>query len=322
MVINKKFKVRSSFIGFRASFFVFLFISFSSFGEEAKISVLSMNLWNYFIEGERLSPKKNEVSRDAIAKSIASADPDIIMVSEIGGKLSLQDFVKRLKKFGIEYKYFDFMTGSDTSRSLGGIAKFKPEKVNKVTHLRYKLRPKKDSKLPMESVPIQRGIHHVIFKKGDYKLNIINVHLKAKLFHPRYNHTDMRRLEARLLRYYIDDILEKNSNANILVVGDMNDVYNSDPMKVIRGDKLKEKRRLIDLKPADSKKLTWTHWYKNEDTYSRIDYTLASVGLVPEIELKKSRIIHIPKLWLLASDHRPILTVIKCEEKVPNPGTP
>lgn len=313
----KQFKIRSWTFDVRRSFylFLFLFISFSSYGEDKKISVLSMNLWNYFIEGERCSPKKKESSRNAVAQCIASADPDIIMVSEIGGKKSLQDLLQRLKKLGIEYKYSDYMTGADTSRSLGIMAKLKPEKVNKVTHLRYKIRPKKDSKLPMESVPVQRGFHHVIFKKDDYKFHIINVHLKAKLFHPRYNHTDMRRLEARLLRYYVDDILEKNEDANILLVGDMNDVVNSDPIKVIKGDKLKEKRKLVDLKPADSKNLSWTHWYKEQDTYSRFDYSLVSKGLLSEVDLKKTRIIHIPEIWLLASDHRPLLTVIKCEEK-------
>lgn len=277
-----------------------------------QISVMSFNLQNYFLHGGRSTPKKSPQSKDALFKVIRGADPDIIMISEIGGPEALEDFQKNLKS----YTFSVIMHGADSSRYIGCIAKFTPEKVNKVDELTYKLKPKKIPNGTLEQVLVQRGFLHVIFKKGDYRLHIINAHLKARLFHPRYNQTDMRRMEARLLKYYVNGIIKKDSEANILVTGDMNDVYSSSPLKTLRAANQKKlQKRLYDLKPADDQGATWTHWWQAEDSYGRIDYFLVSPALLPEIELKQNKIIHLPKEWLYASDHRPIMTLINTRDQ-------
>ena len=293
-----------------------LFLSAKLSAGDKTISVLSFNAWNYFVKGEKSSPVKNEVSRNAVAETIASADPDIIMLSEIGGLKSIQDLSERLHKLGLNYTYIDVMHGADSWRYLGILAKFAPIEVDKQKNLTYKLRPKNMPAGSVDTIAVQRGFFHLIFKKDDYKLHIVSAHLKAKLFHPRYNHTDMRRSEARLLRYLVNDILKKDPNANLLVVGDLNDSYLSNPLQLLRGDTLKEdSKKLIDLKLRDKWENSWTHWWHSEDSYSRIDYALVSCGLLKEVDLKRSKIIHIPKLWLEASDHRPLMTVIKAEDK-------
>ena len=296
--------------------FLLLFSAVSSYADDNNISVMSFNVWNYFVQGERSSPVKDEKSRDAVAATIASANPDIVLLSEIGGKKSINDLSERLKKLGVNYKYIDVMHGADSWRYLGVMAKFKPLAVEKKRDLLYKIHPKKLAAGAMDSVPVQRGFFYLTFQKKDYKLHIVSVHLKARVFHPRYNQTDMRRFEARLLRYYINDILKKEPETNLLVVGDFNDNYSSNPLTVIRGDKLKTtSKKLTDLKLKDRWHNRWTHWWNAEDSYSRIDYSLASSGLIKEIDVTKSRIIHIPKYWLVGSDHRPLLTVINAEDR-------
>lgn len=234
------------------------------------------------------------------------------MISEIGGKKALKDFQSHLQ----EYPFSVVMHGGDPSRYIGCIAKFKPEKVVKVDNLTYKLKPKNAAVGTLDNIPVQRGFLHTIFRKGKYQLHIVNAHLKARLFNRRYNQTDMRRMEARLLKYYINDIIKDNPQANILVTGDLNDVYSSNPLITLRGESQKKaNKKLYDLKPADAQGTTWTHWWKVEDTYGRIDYLLASSALLPEIDFKKTRIAHIPKEWLYASDHRPIMTVIQTQDK-------
>jgi len=281
---------------------------------KSTITVLSYNVRNYFVEGEKSGPPKSEKSRNAVAATIASSAPDIVLLYEIGGKAALLDLAGRLQKLGQNYLYSDCMTEADSWRYIGVLAKFAPGKVEKIDNLTYNLRPKNKRFKGLEQVPVQRGFFHLVFVKGSYRLNILSAHLKARLFHPRYNQTDMRRMEARLLRKTIENIMKKQPDANLLVVGDLNDVYSSDPLRTIKGENVKKGAKLADLKPEDMMHCTWTHWWNAEDSYGRIDYALASKGLLPEVEKSKSAVIHLPSLWITASDHRPVLTVIHAEE--------
>jgi endonuclease/exonuclease/phosphatase family metal-dependent hydrolase len=169
-----------------------------------------------------------------------------------------------------------------------------------------------------EDVRIQRGFMHAVFAfPNGYRLHVIGVHLKSRVFNSRYNQTDMRRYEARLLRYFVNEILQKEPDANVLVMGDMNDTYDSEPIRFLRDDKKPREKRLYDLRPADQSGLFWTHWWNQNDVYSRIDYAFASYALVPEINREKTKIVHLPEFWIFASDHRPILITLWTDNAQP-----
>jgi len=88
--------------------------------------------------------------------------------------------------------------------------------------------------------------------------------------------------------------LAANSDANVVVLGDFNDTYNTKAIKEIVG---RGKDKLLDTRPAERKattspnptnphflprNMTWTHYYGVEDTYSRIDYLMVSPGMARE----------------------------------------
>jgi len=288
---------------FAAALFSFLSPSVVYGGE---ISVLSYNLWNYFVEGDYSKRVKPVDSRDAVAAAIAKSGADIVLVSEIGGANSMDDLKRRLSEHGAEYPFSTFMHGSDLTRALGVFAKFAPVEVQKLDPA-YLLRPKKAPKSSKPNrVPVQRGFLHLVFERDGYRLHIVLAHLKSRIYHSVYSHSDMRRYEARLLRGVVSDILKKDPAANILVAGDFNDTKDSGAIAAIRGDTLKESMKLVDLRPLDADGCCWTHWWKREDSYGRIDYAFASPKLLPEIEKDKNRIVQMPFSWLKASDHRPI----------------
>ena len=275
------------------------------------LTVMVYNLENYFLVAGKGTPRKSEQSKEALVEVISRTRPDIIVFSEMGGVEALEEMVALLKGAGMEYPFSDVMHGVDPSRCLGFASKREPSAVKKVDNLTYKLTPKFDDAVRAEDVGVQRGFLHLVYDIEGYELNIVGAHLKARVFHWRYNQTDMRRMEARLLKYYVNDIISADPAANVLVAGDLNDVYSANPLVTLRGTNERPERRLYDLKPADENGETWTHWWKGEDTYGRIDYLLASPSLLPEIVFSRNKIAHVPETWVYASDHRPLIAVIE-----------
>ncbi len=297
---------------------LFVWFSFISLSSAKEISVMTYNLCNYFVASEADKPKEDD-SKKALMGMIRTANPDILFVVELGGEKSLEDLMANLKAEGCrDYVFADEMTGDDETRHIGLISKFKPVKFEKKDNLFYKIKPKDKENGYPEKVFIQRGFLHAVFEfENNYRLHVVGAHLKSRLPHPRYIQTDMRRYEARLLRYLVNDIQEKEQGANILVVGDFNDIYSSDPLLTLRAKEKPEASRLYDLRPSDKSGLPWTHWWHGQDVYGRIDYALASASLLPEIDFEKTKIVHLQNYWMFASDHRPVFVTINTENRTP-----
>ncbi len=297
---------------------ILLFFSFIILSSAKELSFMTYNLCNYFVAPETGKPKSDD-SKKALIGMIKSANPDILFVVELGGEKSLEDLIGNLKSAGCkDYIFSDEMTGDDESRHIGFISKIKPAKVDKKENLFYRIKPKDKENGYAEKVFVQRGFMHLFFELEDnYRIHVIGAHLKSRLPHPRYIQTDMRRYEARLLRYLVNDIQEKEKDANILVVGDLNDIYSSDPLITLRAPEKTFKNRLYDLRPLDSSGLPWTHWWHSEDIYGRIDFIMASASLLPEINFDKTKVIHLRDYWMFASDHRPVLVSINTDNSTP-----
>ncbi|MBN1864367.1 MAG: endonuclease/exonuclease/phosphatase family protein [Victivallales bacterium] len=253
---------------------------------------MAFNIENYFLADGKGAPKKPDRSRSALNEVIAASSPDVMIFSEVGGEDAIAYIVSRLAETGIDYPYFGVMHGDDTSRHLGYVSRIEPVSVKKIDSLSYRLKPKFEWARYLESVRVQRGFLHVVFEVGGYVFHVIGAHLKSNVPHWRYSQTDMRRMEARLLKYYVNGLVLGNPSANVLVVGDMNDVYSSSPLVALRGMHEKPLKRLFDLRPVDSHGTAWTHWWKSEDSYGRIDYMFVSPSLLPEIDFTKTEVVH------------------------------
>ena len=88
------------------------------------------------------------------------------------------------------------------------------------------------------------------------------------------------------------------------------------------------KTALIDTRPAerngdhppasalrlDPRRITWTHYYGLEDTYSRIDYILLSSGMAREWQPDETYVLALPD-WGVASDHRPLVAAFSTTDR-------
>ena len=68
------------------------------------------------------------------------------------------------------------------------------------------------------------------------------------------------------------------------------------------------------LRAADSRGETWTHAFRKEDSYSRVDHILVSPGLAPSV-VGNAAAIYDGASVREASDHRPVFVVLRLEGK-------
>lgn len=271
-----------------------------------EFSVMSYNVHQYSLQdrdgdGQNNDPKPVE-ERRAVIEIIRQANPDILAVQEMGDPSVFQEFLFALKEAGLSYEHVEYLRRGKSNSTMALLSRY-PFIVTE-SHLDdiYSIGEAK--------MPVARGFIDVVVRiNPSYTIRILVAHLKAKVFSPM-GHTEMRRNEARLLNKHVRKAIKADASANVLVMGDLNDSYQSAALREVMG---KRQRILFDMRPKDMRGDVWTHYNKEDDTYSRIDYFLANAELLPEINLEKTYAMR-HALTYVASDHRPIITVIRAAD--------
>jgi endonuclease/exonuclease/phosphatase family metal-dependent hydrolase len=100
------------------------------------------------------------------------------------------------------------------------------------------------------------------------------------------------------------------TQAKFIVCGDWNDTPDTRPVRALQQ---RGATQLGSLVPAtDAHGAAWTHYYRKEDSYSRLDYILVSPALRPFVSGDHA------KIWDGAgaadgSDHRAVYVELKLE---------
>jgi endonuclease/exonuclease/phosphatase family metal-dependent hydrolase len=221
----------------------------------------------------------------------------------MGGEEDFADFKTRLKALG--YTDIEYVNGPDPDRHLALLSKFPIVARNSMENVPYDL-----NGIPQK---VKRGFLDVTIRIAPgYELRCVGVHLKSKLATAE-GEALMRRHEAHLLHEHIARILKETPKTHLLVYGDFNDTKNEPAIQEILGPRGSQEG-LKDLWLHDEQGDRWTYYWKQADTYSRIDYLMANRALYGGIVQEKSRIFRSSD-WYTASDHRPILTTINPEKR-------
>jgi endonuclease/exonuclease/phosphatase family metal-dependent hydrolase len=273
------------------------------------VRVAFMNLHNYAAPSS--TDVKSDESRTAVHKLLAQTEADILVLAEVGNRPALDQIAEGIAKYrkGHNYTYRHLIQAEDRIRHLAVLATQPPAVEDHRDKANYSVRDK--------TLPVRRGYAYCVFEwSNGYRLHVVGAHLKSKVYHPE-GQTDMRRYEARYLRYLVDDIQKAEPKANILVVGDFNDTMDSSPLKTLFARRKSEVRELFDLRPCDQLGTSWTHWWRQADDYARIDYALASYYILPEVD-HKNTFLAFPNDWDQASDHRAVIVALHPrDQKVP-----
>ena len=275
-----------------------------------EFSLMTYNLHEYGFDdrdgdGQKNDPKPIE-EREAVAALIASVRPDVLAIQEIGGSVVFEEFLFRLKTAGLEFPYIEHLQRGESEINMALLSRFPIVSRQNHTNDTYSIGP--------AEVPVARGFLDVeIEVNPEYRFRVLVGHLKSKVFHP-LGQTEMRRNEARLLNKHVRKILKEKPELNLVVVGDMNDTFNSAALRELMGEK--KDKALYDLRPADRNGDVWTHYTADNDEYERIDYILVSGGMQPEVVTGKICAVRSP-LTYQASDHRPLVAVFKSRDLPP-----
>jgi len=245
---------------------------------------------------------KPETEIAPLVALICEIKPDVLAVQELGLEDSLTLLQQRLKECGFEYTYRDSLVNPSAFANLGILSRFPITYSEPMTNYSYSIKGR--------NFDVQRGFQQVdIQVNPDFKFRLINVHLKSKLFHES-GQTEMRRNEARLLAAHVRRLQKDSTNINLVICGDFNDSYRSAAMRELIGT---DEINLIDLRLEDEFGDRWTHYYRGEQSYARIDYFLVNRNMESRWVDFKSGIVRDRRTYE-ASDHRPIISVFKATD--------
>lgn len=285
-----------------------------------KIRIAEYNLENYLLEPSGTRPAKSPEARAKIRESIRALKPDVIGLIEMGPTNALLELRDALHAEGLSLPHWAWARGWDTNIHVALLSRLPIVASRSHTNLTYLLYGRR--------FQVSRAFLEVDLRADNgYLFTLIAVHLKSRRPIPEGDEAEMREQEARWLREIIEARLAANPKLNLVVLGDFNDTKDSRSLRTVLG-RANARNGLVDTRPAerngdtlpplnprqDARRITWTHYYGLEDSYSRIDFILLSKGMAAEWIPEESYVLALPN-WGLASDHRPLLVTIHAEDR-------
>ncbi|HUA36862.1 MAG TPA: endonuclease/exonuclease/phosphatase family protein [Candidatus Sulfopaludibacter sp.] len=279
------------------------------------VRVATYNVENYLLQPTESRPfVKSAEAKAKVRESIRALNPDVLALEEIGGGDALAELRNSLKADGLDFPYWELVAGEDTNIHIAILSKLPIVAPRPHTNEMFLLDGRR--------FRVSRGFAEVDIRAApDFTFTLIAAHLKSRRPVPEADEAEERVQEAKILRDIIDHRLSRQPDAPLVVLGDFNDVKDSDAVKEIIG---RGRFRLTDTRPAehngdhahaanafhDPRAVTWTEYYGKEDVYTRMDYILLSPALARAWDRNGTYILTLPD-WGLASDHRPIVATFE-----------
>ena len=278
---------------------------------KAALTVAAYNVENYtladrMVEGVfRPAYPKPEKEKAALRQVITGVAPDILAIEEMGPPAFLEDFQRELKRAGQNFPHTVVLEAADADRHVAVLSKVPFKEV------------RRHAKVPItyfgQPEVVKRGVLEVIFATTEGDFSLFVVHLKSKHTERKDDpeSAQLRALEAAAVRDLVLTRYPDPAKAKFIVCGDWNDTRGSRPVQAMQ--KRGETSIGEILSATDSRGEEWTHFYRRDATYSRIDYVMVSAALKPLVTEGRAKIWDGPGVKE-ASDHRMVLVRFKLDE--------
>lgn len=240
---------------------------------------------------------KPEIENAIVRSIIKRVDPDVLALQEIGEPAYLNDLWRDLNNSGIGNYRFSFWTRGEENEKRHLALLSRLPFISKKSHLDLEF-----SYFGSITRP-RRGLMEVGFRTKNKSWYLFNLHLKSKWTErdDDIQAASLREKEARAIRDYIRITYRPESNPFHLIVGDFNDYKNTAPIRRFQ----KVNRTILHhmLPCRDTMGYFWTHYYKKQDSYDRLDYIFASPAMLGHYLVGSARI-NDSMRCLEGSDHR------------------
>lgn len=274
------------------------------------ITIATYNLENYgpadrmTDAGYRKDYPKPEAEKRALRTVIRGLGADVIVVQEMGAQPHLDELRRDLKSEGCDYAVTELAVGADADRHLAILSRRPLKGVTTHADLQFTYFGEKET--------VKRGLLEATIESASGDITLFAVHLKSRFTdRPDDPLSAVRRAgEATAIR---DRVLKRFPNpavARFIVLGDCNDGRTSRALAFLQ--KRGKTEIALLLPAADSRGETWTHAYRKEDSYSRVDQILVSPGLITAVPNRIARIYDGDGVRE-ASDHRPVFVVLNLD---------
>jgi endonuclease/exonuclease/phosphatase family metal-dependent hydrolase len=278
-----------------------------------RLRIATYNVENYgpanrtTASGYRPEYPKPEAEKAALREVVRLLAADVLVLQEMGPRPYLEELRRDLGRTGVHYPHAALASAADADRHVAVLSRRPLKSVHTHTDLEFRYLGGSET--------VRRGLLEATIDTAAGELTLFAVHLKSRFTERPDDPLSAHRRagEATAIRDRILRRFPTPAAARFLVLGDCNDNRASRPVAALQKRGRTEIAALLPA--ADTRGEVWTHHYRREETYTRVDLILVSPGLRPAIVDGVARIYDGPAV-AQASDHRPVFVVLEV------PGTP
>lgn len=276
------------------------------------LSVATWNVENYLPAARRVDGvfrpgyPKPESEKAALRAVIRDAGADVFAFQEMGDEAHLAELQRDLAREGMGYLHSAWLGAGDPERHVAVLSKVPLVRVER--HGRVPVRY-----LDTDDF-VKRGVLEVVVMAGETEITLFVIHLKSRYTDRRDDPGSaiQRAAEAVAVRDLVLERFPDPATARFMIAGDFNDTRDTRPLRAItkRGD-----TPIARILPAaDDRGDAWTHRYRGNESYSRVDFVLVSPGLEAWARDLAIRVVDTPRVRN-ASDHRPVVLTLGWEDE-------
>jgi endonuclease/exonuclease/phosphatase family metal-dependent hydrolase len=294
------------------NFCAFLCLLAAVSADAETLTIATYNLENYgpadrmTESGFRKDYPKPEPEKRAVRSVIRALNADILVLQEMGAGPYLDELRRDLKLEGLDYAHAALATAGDADRHVAILAKRSLRNVATHERLEFTYLGAKER--------VKRGLLEATITTEAGDVTFFAVHLKSRFTdRPDDPMSAIRRAgEATAVRDLVLKRFPAPADSRFVILGDCNDGKASKPLGFLQK---RGKTAIAELLPAtDSRGEHWTHLFRREESYTRVDHILVSAALLPAVRDRAAKIYDGADVRA-ASDHRPVVAVLVLEKK-------